>query len=384
MYYVVHVLRITTYSLLGWSFVFGTISLYSQSEPQKDNANKTGQDQYSQAPPAGSFGNSYSDDYAINPKERPIPPRPVFSTKPQEQDKASAKEKQKKEKNFNQLFRLGFGIDIYFGLAKMLTINTIHNADSIPTPYVHNPQVIDVRNKNNTEPIQNNYYEISLLLHFSSFFELKFGIGYQSESFLTKLNTPGQSKVYDGRRVDSNYAVKYQKEAIFYEIGAAILLPWVLSEKSSSVLGLRFMGTIGLGFTSNEVMGLAKPTFPDSLSPLFPEPIPSYNIIEYFPQKPNPPKVKMTATLGAYFEIIGFRFHAGYTLQFFPEELYTDRSYQVLEEFSTGIQFRYSSLMFPKESIIHTLNIGIQYWITPKKIINNKGGLYRTIRSRFT
>ncbi|MEM9424351.1 MAG: hypothetical protein AAF975_06160 [Spirochaetota bacterium] len=351
---------------------------------------------YPPFPPPLTFGNTYYDDYAISPAERPVPQKPALPLSPEEQElqsryqteqaKAQRQQKQIEKKRFNKELRVGFAMDVFIGIPHLLKVSNPSSGTLLPIPYVHSPLIRDVSPQSNEIPIFSNYYKLSLLLHIFPFMELSLGLGYQSNSFTSPVFTTGDLKTYIVyNRIltkEAFYAVTYQKDIVFYELGISLLLPWVLNGKNRSVLGLSLSGSVALGTVTKAEMGLARPTLPEELITLFStNPLPSYKIIEKFPLNYNPVMIKLMASLGAYLEIVGFRLHLGYSLRIFPQKLYPHTRYHVAEDFAAGNPVRYSTISFPELYMVHSINLSIQYWLNPFDLLG-KRSIYRKAQKR--
>ena len=302
-------------------------------------------------PRAGSFGY----DYEIQP----------------ETPKTDGKQEQTPKQNFNREFRLGLGLDTRISLPNAVKVGgPASSTTNAPVPFVFDRRLANAAPLGRSVPLLHNTYRFSLILHISQFFELSFGLGYQSDSFIGKLSTVGARKSYVGGliRKTAFYAVQYQKDTIFAELEGAVLLPWVLSARAKMVLGLRLSASVALGVLLKESLALARPILPDALSITDLDPSPTYqNIQDYF-LRSRPFSPKLGLSVGAYFELIGFRFYLGYALSYFPDRLYPEATYYVLQNFGPGEPITYSSFGFPEVQIMHSLHLSLQYFINPQRL----------------
>ncbi|WGK68658.1 hypothetical protein P0082_09230 [Candidatus Haliotispira prima] len=358
-----------------WQDIFET---RKAEKPRPDSS------EYPVPPPVLSFGHRYRDDYAIDPAERPQERNPALPANLEErgiwesyrkgQKKLDEKMARQEKRRFNDEFRLGFVLDTYLGVPNLLKIGNLTSSVNIPTPYLFDQQITDATPASKNVPIANNYYEFSVVLHMAQFFELGLGLGYQSDAFLNRLSTIGDSKEYLDGNISRQalYAVRYQKDILFFGLGVAFLLPWVLETKSKTVLGLRVSGSLAMGIVTQEVLDLVRPSLPSSVTPLNTDPDPAYARISGITINNDNLNFKITASVGAYFEIVGFRLYVGYSLRYFPERLYPDSTYYVLQDFGSGGNVSYSSIGFPEIQTIHSVNISIQYWLNPLELLGKR------------
>ncbi len=346
---------------------------------------------YPKPPLAGSFGYKFNDDYAIDPSERPISKNPALPLSPEEKElqqryreeqaKILRKQDRRDKNRFNREFRFGLAFDAYIGINNFLNIGDLESAQSVPTPYVFSQSITDATPGRKTIPIFNNYYEVSAILHLTQNLEISLGLGYQTDAFLSPLKTIGAERQYGEIERQAPYAIQYQRDLVFYEMGMALLLPWVLNSRAKTVLGLRLAGSLALGLITGESLRLAQPSLPSSITDTDADPTPRYSVQESFNTISNQLNTKFTTSLGVYFEMTGFRVYLGYSLRFFPSVLYPDVTYHILQDFQPDDPIRYSSIAFPEIQLLHALNISIQYFLNPLELLG-KRSIYSEVRRK--
>lgn len=333
-------------------------------------------DGYLAPPRAGSFGYGYSAEPVEREPEKELWETPENSPNaegknPEERKNIAKKQAQKNKTRFNREFRLGLGLETQIALPNSLRIGGLKRSETkAPAPFLLDPRLTNAEPLSRLVPLLHNTYRFSLILHISQFFELSFGLGYQSDSSISKLNTVGARKSYLNGSIKKKgfYAIQYQKDSFFGELDWAVLLPWVLSAKARMVLGLRLSGSVALGVLLKESLALAKPELPNALSLTNLDPSPTYqNIKDYF-LRSRKLRAKLSLSVGGYFELVGFRLHLAYALSYFPDGLYPEARYYILQNFAPGEPIQYSSFGFPKAKILHSLHLSLQYFINPSRL----------------